>query len=206
MANQQTRRLLTINVGSSSLKAALYRLGAAETVELRATAERIGMPNSRLRVADAQGEALHRTFGRPPGPRCRAGGAVRLAPRPAPGRGAERHRAARRAGRQPVQRADADHRHAARRAAVAGSPRHGAPAAGPPASSSAVRRAYPERSAGGLLRHRLPPPDAPRRADVRPAAATSGTPACRATASTASPTNTSCRSCARWTATRPTAG
>jgi acetate kinase len=59
MANQQTRRLLTINVGSSSLKAVLYRLGATETVELRASADRIGLPNSRLRVADAQGELLH---------------------------------------------------------------------------------------------------------------------------------------------------
>ena len=41
MADLQTKRLLTINVGSSSLKAVLYRLGAAETVELRASAERI---------------------------------------------------------------------------------------------------------------------------------------------------------------------
>jgi len=59
MADQQTRRLLTINVGSSSLKAVLYRLGAAETVELRASVERIGMPNGRLRVADAHGGLLH---------------------------------------------------------------------------------------------------------------------------------------------------
>jgi acetate kinase len=59
MANQQTRRLLTINVGSSSLKAVLYRLGAPETVELRASAERIGLSNSRLRIADAQGGLLH---------------------------------------------------------------------------------------------------------------------------------------------------
>jgi acetate kinase len=59
MAEQQTRRLLTINVGSSSLKAVLYRLGAAEAVEARATAERIGIPNSSLRVADARGTVLH---------------------------------------------------------------------------------------------------------------------------------------------------
>src|SRR4051812_34409503 len=59
MANQQTRRLLTINVGSSSLKAVLYRLGAAETLEFRASVERIGIPISRLRVADAQGKVLH---------------------------------------------------------------------------------------------------------------------------------------------------
>jgi acetate kinase len=61
MAGQQTR-LLTINVGSSSLKAVLYRLGPAETAEVRAAAERIGMLNSCLRVADAQGAALlHRS-------------------------------------------------------------------------------------------------------------------------------------------------
>jgi acetate kinase len=59
MSVQQTTRLLTINVGSSSLKAVLYRLGAAETVELRASAELIGMPNSRLRVTDAHGGLLH---------------------------------------------------------------------------------------------------------------------------------------------------
>ena len=59
MASQQTRRLLTINVGSSSLKAVEYRLGATEAVELRATAERIGRPDSRLRIADAQGGVLH---------------------------------------------------------------------------------------------------------------------------------------------------
>lgn len=58
MANQQTPRLLTLNVGSSSLKAALYRLGPAETVELRVSAERIGMPNSTLRVVDAQRSVL----------------------------------------------------------------------------------------------------------------------------------------------------
>jgi len=62
MANQQTHRLLTINVGSSSLKAVLYRLGPAERLEYRATAERIGISNSSLRIADAQGtELLHRS-------------------------------------------------------------------------------------------------------------------------------------------------
>jgi acetate kinase len=59
MASEQSMpRLLTINVGSSSLKAVLYRLGTAETVEVRAAAERIGLPSSSLRVADAQGTAL----------------------------------------------------------------------------------------------------------------------------------------------------
>jgi acetate kinase len=59
MPDQQTRRLLTVNVGSSSLKAVLYRLGAGETVEARATAERIGLPNGCLRVVNAQGMVLH---------------------------------------------------------------------------------------------------------------------------------------------------
>jgi acetate kinase len=59
MASQQlTPRLLTINVGSSSLKAVLYRLGPAETVEARASAERIGTPPSSLRIVDAQGAEL----------------------------------------------------------------------------------------------------------------------------------------------------
>src|SRR5918994_4732762 len=53
------RRLLTINTGSSSLKAALYRLreDTTETPELRAEASRIGGPGS-LRLADARGETL----------------------------------------------------------------------------------------------------------------------------------------------------
>ena len=57
-SQQRTPRLLTINVGSSSLKAVLYRLGPAETVEVRASAERIGTPPSSLRIADAQGTEL----------------------------------------------------------------------------------------------------------------------------------------------------
>lgn len=52
------RRLLTINVGSSSLKSVLYRLQPGETVEVRAAVERIGAANSSLRIADAQGEEL----------------------------------------------------------------------------------------------------------------------------------------------------
>src|ERR671912_2364927 len=53
------RRLLTINTGSSSLKAALYRLreDTTETPELRAEASRIGGQGS-LRLADARGETL----------------------------------------------------------------------------------------------------------------------------------------------------
>jgi acetate kinase len=54
------RRLLTINTGSSSLKAALYRLreGATETLELRAEASGIGGRGGGLRLADGHGEAL----------------------------------------------------------------------------------------------------------------------------------------------------
>src|ERR671929_736533 len=54
------RRLLTINTGSSSLKAALYRLqeGATETPELRAEASRIGDRGSGLRLVDDSGETL----------------------------------------------------------------------------------------------------------------------------------------------------
>src|ERR687886_561092 len=54
------RRLLTINTGSSSLKAALYHLreGVTETPELRAEASRIGGRGSGLRLADGRGEAL----------------------------------------------------------------------------------------------------------------------------------------------------
>lgn len=54
------RRLLTINTGSSSLKAALYRLGegATETPELRAETTSIGSRGGGLRLADARGGTL----------------------------------------------------------------------------------------------------------------------------------------------------
>jgi acetate kinase len=54
------RRLLTINTGSSSLKAALYRLreDATEAPELRAEASRIGGRDGSLRIADARGDTL----------------------------------------------------------------------------------------------------------------------------------------------------
>src|SRR3954463_6506294 len=58
MASERTMRLLTLNVGSSSLKAALYRLGSAETLEVRAAADRIGIPHSSFKVADARGAGL----------------------------------------------------------------------------------------------------------------------------------------------------
>src|SRR5918996_192394 len=55
-----TQRLLTINTGSSSLKAALYRLweDTTETPEIRAEASRIGGRGGGLRLADAHGETL----------------------------------------------------------------------------------------------------------------------------------------------------
>src|SRR5918998_2717611 len=54
------RRLLTINTGSSSLKAALYRLreDTTETPELRAEASRIGGQGGGMRLADGRGEVL----------------------------------------------------------------------------------------------------------------------------------------------------
>jgi len=54
------QRLLTINTGSSSLKAALYRLreDTTETPELRAEASRIGGQGGGLRLADDRGETL----------------------------------------------------------------------------------------------------------------------------------------------------
>src|SRR5215203_4385366 len=53
------RRLLTMNTGSSSLKAALYRLreDTVESPELRVEASRIGSRGG-LRLADARGETL----------------------------------------------------------------------------------------------------------------------------------------------------
>src|SRR5918994_5658501 len=54
------QRLLTINTGSSSLKAVLYRLweNTTETPEIRAEASRIGGRGGGLRLADARGETL----------------------------------------------------------------------------------------------------------------------------------------------------
>jgi acetate kinase len=50
------RYLLTINTGSSSLKAALYRLGEKESRVLFAEVERIGSSHSLLRFQNAQGD------------------------------------------------------------------------------------------------------------------------------------------------------
>src|SRR5688572_16605046 len=58
VAQPPSRRLLTINVGSSSLKAVLYRVGEDATPEVRASAERIGAPSGCLRLTDGQGKLL----------------------------------------------------------------------------------------------------------------------------------------------------
>ncbi len=58
MAEQRARRILTINTGSSSLKAALYDLDHEERLRVAAQAERIGLSESRMRVTDAGGATL----------------------------------------------------------------------------------------------------------------------------------------------------
>jgi acetate kinase len=58
MADQHTRRILTINTGSSSLKAALYDLGDEERLNVEAHAERIGLSGGHMRITDAGGATL----------------------------------------------------------------------------------------------------------------------------------------------------
>jgi acetate kinase len=55
MTERRTLHLLTINTGSSSLKAALYKVRAEEQLEFAVTAERIGRDDSWIRIADARG-------------------------------------------------------------------------------------------------------------------------------------------------------
>ncbi|MBV9577937.1 MAG: acetate/propionate family kinase, partial [Chloroflexi bacterium] len=52
------KRLLTVNVGSSSLKAVLFRVEGQLTVEYRATAERIGISNPSLQISDPHGARM----------------------------------------------------------------------------------------------------------------------------------------------------
>ncbi|MEO6724404.1 MAG: acetate/propionate family kinase [Blastocatellia bacterium] len=53
------QRVLTINSGSSSLKAALYWMGEQESLRLSVEVSRIGSPmGSRLQITDASGETL----------------------------------------------------------------------------------------------------------------------------------------------------
>jgi acetate kinase len=58
MTDQHTRRILTINTGSSSIKAALYDLDGEERLTIAAQVERIGLSNSRIRINDADGKTL----------------------------------------------------------------------------------------------------------------------------------------------------
>jgi acetate kinase len=58
MSSAAAMRLLTINVGSSSLKAVLYRVEASESIEVRAAAERVGSAHGRLRLSDADGDMV----------------------------------------------------------------------------------------------------------------------------------------------------
>ncbi len=57
MTNQEKAllRILTINSGSSSLKVGLYTLGQIERPVFSANLQRIGRPDSRMQVKDAQG-------------------------------------------------------------------------------------------------------------------------------------------------------
>ncbi len=60
MTAKDGARLLTINTGSSSLKAASYHFtDGRETLELQAEAGRIGQPDSSLHVEDADGQTLY---------------------------------------------------------------------------------------------------------------------------------------------------
>jgi acetate kinase len=58
MTNQQPMRLLTINTGSSSLKAALYFIDQKERLAMAAQVERIGLTSGRMRISDARGTSL----------------------------------------------------------------------------------------------------------------------------------------------------
>ncbi len=51
-------RLLTINTGSSSLKAGVYRVDGAIALDVSAKVERIGLPGSRTRITDAADATL----------------------------------------------------------------------------------------------------------------------------------------------------
>lgn len=55
---QEPLRLLTINTGSSSLKAAVYEMGRPARVTLSATVERIGLHAGHVHIRDAAGVSL----------------------------------------------------------------------------------------------------------------------------------------------------
>ena len=52
MANADRTRILTINAGSSSLKAALYDMAPVERLILAVEVERIGQSGSQMRIID----------------------------------------------------------------------------------------------------------------------------------------------------------
>jgi acetate kinase len=58
VAEQEDLHVLTINTGSSSLKAALYDTGEREQLLLAAQIAEIGHPESRIRLSDAGGQAI----------------------------------------------------------------------------------------------------------------------------------------------------
>jgi len=58
MANTRPVRLLTINTGSSSLKAALYQMAHDEQRELAMQVERIGDSGAHIRITDVDGATL----------------------------------------------------------------------------------------------------------------------------------------------------
>ncbi len=58
MDHARQQSILTVNTGSSSLKAALYPLNGTGTLEIGARAERIGSAESRMRIVDSHGTAL----------------------------------------------------------------------------------------------------------------------------------------------------
>ncbi len=58
MTDSPDRRVLAINTGSSSLKAALYQMGKKERLILSVDVERVGLPGSRMRITDGSGATL----------------------------------------------------------------------------------------------------------------------------------------------------
>jgi acetate kinase len=58
MAPADRARILTINAGSSSLKAALYDMDRVERLMLACQVERIGQSGSQMRIVDGDGVTL----------------------------------------------------------------------------------------------------------------------------------------------------
>src|SRR5262249_40015530 len=58
MSERPDGLILTVNSGSSSLKAALYRLGGTEALVARGQLDRIGLKGGRVQMADGGGKPL----------------------------------------------------------------------------------------------------------------------------------------------------